>query len=298
MQLIVLTSGGNRRWNFSARAVRLGLVTAAALVALAYAMGFYTGIDGSSLARSDEKFEQDAALLAQQQEINTAISYTARELSGLMARAGRLSGKVEAIRMQLKAVAEAAGIDPNVYALESVPAGEADSGAEVPIDQRLRKLSQRLDRLTPVVGDLEAAAVIQRVEQRTVPAGRPVRQGWISSSFGVRTDPVTGRRAFHAGMDLAGRYKTPIIAVADGIVTVSEFRSSYGNLVEITHRRGLATRYAHNAKNLVAVGETVARGDVIALMGSTGRSTGTHVHFEVLRDGEVVNPSPFVRSKP
>lgn len=298
MQLIVLTSGGNRRWNFSARAVRLGLVTAAALVALAYAMGFYTGIDGSSLARSDEKFEQDAALLAQQQEINTAISYTARELSGLMARAGRLSGKVEAIRMQLKAVAEAAGIDPNVYALESVPAGEADGGAEIPIDQHLRKLSQRLDRLTPVVGDLEAAAVIQRVEQRTVPAGRPVRQGWISSSFGVRTDPVTGRRAFHAGMDLAGRYKTPIIAVADGIVTVSEFRSSYGNLVEITHRSGLATRYAHNAKNLVAVGETVSRGDVIALMGSTGRSTGTHVHFEVLRDGEAVNPSPFVRSKP
>ena len=122
-----------------------------------------------------------------------------------MARAGSLSGKVDATRMQLNAVAEAAGIDPNVDALESVPAGEADDGAEVPIDQRLRKLSQRLDRLTPVVSDLEAAAVIQRVEQRTVPAGRPVRQGWISSSFGVRTDPVTGRRAFHAGMDFAGR---------------------------------------------------------------------------------------------
>ena len=178
MQLIVLTSGGNRRWNFSARAVRLGLVTAAALVALAYVMAF-TLVSTVLRWQEYEKFEQDAALLAQQQEINTAISYTARELSGLMARAGTLSGKVEAIRMQIKAVAEAAGIDPNVYALESVPAGEADGGAEVPIDQHLRKLSQRLNRLTPVVGDLEAAAVIQRVEQRTVPAGRPARQGYL-----------------------------------------------------------------------------------------------------------------------
>lgn len=298
MQLILLTSGGNRRWNFGARAVRLGLVSVAALVAVAYAIGFNAGIEGAPLARSDEKFEKDAALLAQQQEINTAISYTARELMSLVARAGSLAGEVENMRLRLKAVAEAAGIDPNVYALDSGLVTAAKGGSVAPIDQKLRELAQRLDRLTPVVGDLEAATVIQRVNQRTLPAGRPVRQGWISSSFGVRTDPVTGRRAFHAGMDLAGRYKTPIIAVADGIVTVSEFRSSYGNMVEIAHRHGLATRYAHNAKNLVAEGDTVARGDVIALMGSTGRSTGTHVHFEILRDGEAVNPAPFVRSKP
>ena len=155
-----------------------------------------------------------------------------------MARAGRLSGKVEAIRMQLKAVAEAAGIDPNVYALESVPAGEADGGAEVPIDQHLRKLSQRLNRLTPVVGDLEAAAVIQRVEQRTVRPDVPFVR-WISSSLGCApTRSPGGEHSMQDGLSRAlqntdhcrCRWNRHRLRVHSG----------YGNLVEITHRRGLA----------------------------------------------------------
>ncbi|NKC16129.1 MAG: peptidoglycan DD-metalloendopeptidase family protein [Gammaproteobacteria bacterium] len=139
--------------------------------------------------------------------------------------------------------------------------------------------------------------MLGRVERAGSPSGRPVTKGWVSSHFGWRTDPITGRKAFHDGIDFAGRYKSPVIAVASGIVTHSESRRGYGNIVQIKHPGGLSTRYAHNAKNTVSVGDKVERGEVIALMGSTGRSTGAHVHFEVMRGGEQLNPRDFIRAE-
>jgi len=126
------------------------------------------------------------------------------------------------------------------------------------------------------------------------PEGRPVHSGYISSMFGNRTDPFTGRAAFHKGVDFAGREGSEVVAVASGVVIWSGDRYGYGQMVEINHGNGYVTRYAHNSDNLVAVGDTVKRGEVIAVMGSTGRATGPNLHFEVLHNGRVVNPLSYV----
>jgi murein DD-endopeptidase MepM/ murein hydrolase activator NlpD len=126
------------------------------------------------------------------------------------------------------------------------------------------------------------------------PSGRPVREGYISSYFGERMDPFNGEEAMHKGVDFATDAGADVLAVASGIVTWSGPREGYGNLVEINHGNGYTTRYAHNAQTLVSVGDTVERGQAVAVVGSTGRSTGPHVHFEVLRDGTQINPMAFV----
>jgi murein DD-endopeptidase MepM/ murein hydrolase activator NlpD len=122
-----------------------------------------------------------------------------------------------------------------------------------------------------------------------------VTQGWISSYFGHRTDPFNGRKAFHRGVDFAGPAGAQVVSVASGVVTYSKDRFGYGKTVEINHGNGYVTRYAHNQKVLVAVGDTVQKGQPIALIGSTGRSTGPHLHFEVLKQGRAVDPMSFVR---
>ena len=129
----------------------------------------------------------------------------------------------------------------------------------------------------------------------SAPGGRPLDSGYISSRYGTRPDPFTGKNAFHAGIDFAAAPGTRVLVVADGVVSFAGRDRNYGKLVEITHGNGYVTRYAHNSTLLVEPGQTVRRGDALALMGSTGRSTGTHLHFEVLRDGRHVNPMSFVR---
>jgi murein DD-endopeptidase MepM/ murein hydrolase activator NlpD len=142
-------------------------------------------------------------------------------------------------------------------------------------------------------------AKLDQLEQGTVaiPSAEPVRGTNFTSGFGVRSDPFRGRAAMHAGIDLAGPIGTPIYATADGTVDRSEWNSGgYGNLVEIDHGHGIQTRYGHLAKSLVAAGQHVKRGQQIAMMGSTGRSTGSHLHYEVRIDGKAVNPVPFLQS--
>jgi murein DD-endopeptidase MepM/ murein hydrolase activator NlpD len=141
---------------------------------------------------------------------------------------------------------------------------------------------------------------LDQLEQGTVaiPSAEPVHSATnFTSGYGVRSDPFRGRAAMHAGIDLAGPIGTPIYATADGIVGRSEWNNGgYGNLVELDHGHGIQTRYGHLSKSLVTAGQHVKRGDMIALMGSTGRSTGSHLHYEVRIDGKAVNPVPFLQS--
>jgi murein DD-endopeptidase MepM/ murein hydrolase activator NlpD len=138
---------------------------------------------------------------------------------------------------------------------------------------------------------------LDRVEQGTIaiPSSMPVSGTNFTSGYGVRSDPFRGRAAMHNGIDLAGPIGTQIRATADGYVQRSEWANGYGNLVEINHGRGIQTRYGHLSKSLVTPGQRVKRGDLIALMGSTGRSTGSHLHYEVRIDGKAVNPTPFMQ---
>jgi murein DD-endopeptidase MepM/ murein hydrolase activator NlpD len=135
----------------------------------------------------------------------------------------------------------------------------------------------------------------RKLEEQSWLSGRPVEKGWISSPYGKRTDPFSGKPAIHNGIDFAGTEGSNVIAVAAGVVTWTGSKSGYGELVEVSHDDGYVTRYGHNRKNLVAPGDVVRKGQPIALMGSTGRSTGAHVHYEVYKHGRSVDPSSYVQ---
>lgn len=155
------------------------------------------------------------------------------------------------------------------------------------IDRLAEVLRQREQELNV----LDSLVASRRFQEQVAPSGWPVEAAWISSQFGNRVDPFSGRPAWHAGVDIAGRAGSDIVAVAGGIVTFAGARDGYGLLVDVHHGDGLATRYAHAERLLVTVGDAVKKGQAIAKVGSTGRSTGHHVHFEVLKDGRQVNPA-------
>jgi murein DD-endopeptidase MepM/ murein hydrolase activator NlpD len=163
------------------------------------------------------------------------------------------------------------------------------------ISAMLKSLAGEIDQRAAQLSALENVILTRQLRQEIHPEGRPVSTGYISSPFGERIDPFTGGDEFHEGIDFAAPMGTPIHAVAAGVVTWAGPRGGYGNLVQIDHGDGYATRYGHSEKILVHVGETVQRGDVIALVGDTGRSTGPHVHFEVLFHGHEINPAAFIR---
>ncbi|MEM8845380.1 MAG: M23 family metallopeptidase [Pseudomonadota bacterium] len=143
---------------------------------------------------------------------------------------------------------------------------------------------------------LDVLLTDQNFRKQVYPQGRPIEKGWISSYFGKRANPFTGGQEFHRGVDFAGKAGSNVISVAGGVVTEADDRYGYGNLVEIDHGNGYVTRYGHNDSMVVEIGQTVKKGQVIAKMGSTGRSTGPHVHFEVLKNGVKVDPMKFIRA--
>ena len=141
---------------------------------------------------------------------------------------------------------------------------------------------------------LERLLASESLQGETYIAGRPILRGWMSSRYGYRTDPFNGSRAWHDGVDFAGKDGSDIIAVAAGVVTFADVKSGYGLMLDINHGNGYVTRYGHTKTLEVAVGEVIKKGQTIAKMGSSGRSTGPHVHFEVLLDGRPQDPSKFI----
>ena len=143
---------------------------------------------------------------------------------------------------------------------------------------------------------LEQVGSARELTQAVSPSGRPITKGWLSSYYGMRTDPFHGRREMHKGLDFAGNKGDAIVATAAGVVSWAGKRYGYGQLVEIAHGNGYSTRYGHCHEILVKPGDRVEPGQTIALMGSSGRSTGPHVHYEVLENGRQINPTRFVRA--
>jgi len=156
------------------------------------------------------------------------------------------------------------------------------------------QFDRSLDFRTAQFSALESVLLGRQLSAEVRPNGRPVMGGYISSYFGERMDPFNGEEAFHKGLDFAGDRGSDVLAVAQGVVTWAGPREGYGVLVEVTHGNGYVTRYAHNSRALVATGDTVQRGQAVAVVGSTGRSTGPHVHFEVLRNGRQIDPMAFI----
>jgi murein DD-endopeptidase MepM/ murein hydrolase activator NlpD len=169
----------------------------------------------------------------------------------------------------------------------------------VDIQQELATMFARLDNSLnsreSQLTVLQSMLTENKLKSERMVAGRPITKGWMSSEYGMRVDPFHGNKRWHGGVDFAGRKGSDIIAVASGVVTWSGERSGYGLMVELNHSDGYITRYAHNDKNVADLGAIVKKGDVIAKMGSSGRSTGPHVHFEVFKNGRTVDPASYIR---
>ncbi len=246
--------------------------------------------------------KQEKALAAQRALIDRARRDSEANLNALALKLGQLQAQVLRLNALGARLTRMAGLDPREFNFSQVPAmggpeqplpGAPSSEALVSLD----KLGSEIDRQRERLMALESLLLDRKLTAAVTPSGWPVQGGgWVSSPFGYRVDPFTGATSYHDGLDIAARYGSPILAVADGVVTFAGPDSGYGNLVEVTHESGLVTRYAHASAILVKVGDRVRKGQEIAQVGSTGRSTGPHVHFMVVKDGTPVDPTSYLRS--
>ena len=222
------------------------------------------------------------------------------QVTTLATRVGRMQAQLIRLDALGKQLTEVAKLKRGEFDFDQPPAiGGPETAGEGPVvpalDAMLDSMGAQIDDRSRQLAALQSLIMTRELARQIVPGGRPVESGYISSLYGQRTDPFDGHQASHHGIDFAGAAGTQVLAVADGVVSHTGTDGGYGLAIEITHGNGYLTRYAHNAKLLVKQGQTVKRGEAIALMGSTGRSTGTHVHFEVLRNGKTMNPLSFVR---
>lgn len=238
----------------------------------------------------------------QQRAIEQAKRTSQAHLDALALRVAQIQAQVMRLDGLGQRLVDLAGLDGGEFNFGQAPAqggpieaADLDNSYSPPdFMQELEALSSQLKERERQLIVLEDVLQDRHLNKEVRPSGRPVKDGWLSSYFGKRTDPFTGRPAMHEGLDFAGKLGSDIIAVAAGVVTWSGPRYGYGNLVEINHGNGFVTRYGHCLKNLVKVGQTVKKGQHIAEMGSSGRSTGPHVHFEVLRNGKPVDPARYL----
>jgi len=234
-------------------------------------------------------------LKTQRQEIEHSRAEVQNTFDAISVKVGELNARVIRLDVIGKQLAQAAGIRSNEFQSESnAAASDVRSTPPPVVTATLERLSALIERNEHQMAALEGFYLDSRLRDGIVPDGPPVRTPHVTSLFGAREDPFTGFSAFHPGIDFAGELGSPVSAVAAGVVVVAGERSGYGNLVEIDHGMGLVTRYGHNSRLLVSPGDIVQRGQVVALMGSTGHSTGPHVHFEVIKDGQTINPLAFV----
>ncbi len=294
--------------------------TAVLLVAGAFYAGYLLGYPaGSEEQAAVERTTRDGALASSDQAAHQVMAEIDREQQDVIETRIKAMAELDAMGVALGAMnARMVRIDAlgeRLVKIAKLEAGEFDFTASPPqggpvevgdgglairpseLTESYKVLLTRLTNRERQLQILESMIAAQELTDELSPAGRPVDSGWISSRFGRRQDPMSGRKSFHRGVDFAAKVDSQVHAVAAGVVTYSGNKSHYGNVVEIDHGNGYATRYGHNKKNVVKAGDVVVRGQQIAALGSTGRSTGPHVHFEVIRDGKRINPMRFINNR-
>ena len=256
-------------------------------------------IRGASLDSMQDEFDRQSDELEElRSQADRKLQALTLNLAGLQARMTRL----DALGEHLTAMADLQGGE---FDFSQPPAlgGPVVSGMapefsvsynSLDIDEQFYHFEARLSDREQQLDILESLLTHRKLDEQTWLSGRPAEKGWISSHFGQRTDPFSGQLAMHDGIDFAGKEGSNVIAVAGGVITWTGTRSGYGEMVEISHGDGFVTRYAHNKENLVEPGDIVTKGQPIALMGSSGRSTGAHVHYEVYKHGRPVDPATYV----
>ena len=248
----------------------------------------------AALQQATQRFQETRA------KMDSALHSLGRRVGTMQARVMRLDSLGERVIQ----VADLEGgefdfsQDPAVGGPDGGQGQPSASGNEgkdlVALAEQVAKLSERVSDREEQLQLLQGMIDRQAVRQRMRPEGWPSEGGWLSSNYGRRIDPFSGEPAFHEGVDIANDKGAAVEAIAPGVVVWAGERTGYGEMVAIDHGNGYRTRYAHCAEVTVAVGTRVAEGDEIAKVGETGRSTGPHIHLEVLRDGEQINPRKFV----
>ncbi len=298
MSLTLLYRGKNVR--FTMKLNKLHWLSA--LTAFAFASGLVMYLlfsadaipDKSHFGLVDEATEPDVVVEMEQAEL-VALTLKLAELQSQILRLNALGNRL----------ADEVDIPEKEFNFSQLPA----SGGPLLLSQgRVHKpVSQVIAEINALEAQLlyeekqlkllESLTLGHHIENSRYLSGRPISKGWLSSYYGIRKDPFNGRPAMHKGVDFAGKEDAPIVATASGVVTWAASRYGYGQLIEINHGDGFKTRYGHNKTLLVAVGDVVTKGQEIARMGSTGRSTGPHVHYEILRNDKQINPIKYVYRK-
>ena len=253
-------------------------------------------------AESELPYLNSMVLSAQKRQNERTQSYLRENLNALAVKLGEMQAQLVRLDTLGERLAKIAGLKPQELMFGETP-GRGGAVSTLPqYDLSLGELTRQLDWMTrrledkgDVLGVLESSLTRDSARKKLLPTMLPVEGGWYSSNYGWRIDPFTGQRAFHEGIDVIAEQGTVVHAAAGGVVVYSGFHPQYGNMIEIDHGNDLITRYAHATKRLVKVGDLVLRGAPVATVGSTGRATGTHLHFEVRQRGASVNPARFVR---
>jgi len=289
----------------SHRKLLLCMMLLLAVAGSVFAMGYRVAATNDAAEQRQEFVQAWQNELSQKrQEIEQIQQDSQEQVKALTIRMAELHAKLIRLDALGEHMIRAADIDASEFDFSSAPAigGNAEKigGDSYQAPDFIRAIEalafgieqreQKLEVLNRVLGNKE-------FESDRYLSGRPIKKGWLSSYFGRRNDPFSGKLAWHKGVDFAGKEGSDVIAVAAGVVTWSGDRYGYGNLVEVNHGGGYVTRYGHAKELLVKVGDVIDKGQAIALMGNTGRSTGPHVHFEVLRAGNPVDPLRYVNRK-
>ena len=309
MQIFFITKSKNKSLSFSLGPISLCVFSATALIFCAAI--FQAGVNhmmDSTRGSFKTLYDQTAPIWSKEIEIQqktlnelqvnaeSSLDALATKLSKLQARVMRL----DALGSRLANFVEFNDIDFDISVTPGLGGREPDDAlVSMQVDDfvsALEELNYKIQDRAEKLAAMESMLIDRTIENQ-IPSGHPTKDGWISSTYGKRLDPLSGKMQFHQGVDFAGRAGSPIESVASGIVTWSGFRYGYGNMVEINHGNGYQTRYAHHKKNLVVVGQRVDKGQTIALMGDTGRATGPHVHFEIVKNGMPINPIKYTSSK-
>lgn len=298
MNIILFTNRRGQVWNFEFRPLRV-FATLSLVILGIVSSAVYVGI-----RLGEDELQHMSAwreLVRQQRaQVEEVRNTAAADLDALTLRIGQLQGEMLRLNALGERLARQGDLEKAEFDFDKPPPVGGPHAAAEGRSADVRDILEMLDGLDAELADreqkltvLESLLMSRSLTERVIPSGRPIEEGWLSSRYGKRNDPFTGKQEFHGGLDFAGKKGSAVVAVGDGVVSFQGKKSGFGNLVEVTHGNGYVTRYGHNQKNLVKVGDTVKKGQQIALMGSTGRSTGPHVHFEVVRDGKTVNPAKY-----
>ncbi|HJP50057.1 MAG TPA: M23 family metallopeptidase [Pseudomonadales bacterium] len=301
MKFIIVDNHSGKSRSFSANGLLLGL-TFVGLLGIPATISYLSYLHGvGEAAQTAEMFgkwrealkDQDRQIEIASRDAQDNLEASALRLAKLQARIVRL----DALGERLTAVAK---LDVGEFDFSQPPAmggPVVETGVDITPSNYLTQLSQLaadIENRERQLGVLETLIVDRKMKSDVFLAGRPALKGWMSSRFGMRNDPVTGRRVWHNGVDFAGKEGADVVTVAAGVVVFAGDRNGYGEMVEVNHGNGFSTRYGHHKELLVKVGDIVKKGQIVGLMGSSGRSTGPHVHFEVFKNGRVVDPSSYI----